>query len=210
MKTKKLVPQNPTVGLVLEGTTEYNAIPLLLQRLGVRTVAPSVFNGQPVQASIRSLVQNRLIRHVRTQLVKATGSVLVILDRESRPQSASKFGETVLTEMIRQVKRLDGEDASKRIAVVVADRSFENWLLADPEGLARSKLFRRNTRIVGQVACHADEKNAKELLQGSMAKGWYERSLHGPQLAKHPRVGEAGIKYCSASFLSFLAIIKNL
>ena len=185
MKTKGMDAPRPVVGLVLEGNTEYNAIPLLLQRLGVRTGAPSVFNGQPVHASIRSLVENRLIRYVRTQLVKATGTVLVILDRETRPQSASEFGKRVFTEMIRQVKRLDGEEASKRIAVVVADRSFENWLLADPEGIARSKLLRRNTRIVGQVACHADDRNAKELLQRSMARRWYERSLHGPQLAKH-------------------------
>jgi len=104
MKTKGMDVQRPAIGLVLEGITQYNAIPLLLQRLGVRTVAPSVFNGQPVDAPIRSLVENRLIRHVRTQLVKANGTVLVILDREARPQSASEFGKKVLAEVIRQVK----------------------------------------------------------------------------------------------------------
>lgn len=185
--------QSTAVGLVLEGTTEYRAIPMLLQQLGVRTVAPSVFDGQPVDASIRSLVENRLLRHVRTQLIKATSTVIVVLDRESRAQSAKDFGAQVLAESIRQVKRKDGEAASRRIAVAVADRAFENWLLADPEGISRSRLLRRNSGIAGRVACHADDRNAKELLQATMAKGWYEPSVHGPQLATHLRVREKGI-----------------
>jgi hypothetical protein len=138
-----------TIGLVLEGRTEYQAIPVMLRRLGIPTVAPSVFNGQPLGASVRVLVERRLLPHVRTQLLKASGVVMVVLDRETRAESAKDFEGAVHRELVGQVKRRDGESASRRVAVAVADRTFENWLLADPNGIARSKLLRRRSNLAG-------------------------------------------------------------
>ena len=210
MRRKTGRPAESTLGLVLEGITEYRAIPLLLHQLGVRAVAPSVFNGQPVDATVPALVEYRLLQHVRTQLLKASGKVIIVLDREDRSQSAEEFGTALREELVRQIGSYDGQGAAHRVAVAVADRRFENWLLADPEGVSRSKLLRRGNDLASRVKCHADTRNAKDLLQSVMAKRWYERAVHGPQLALHLRVEQAGVRYCSPSFAAFLRLVKTL
>jgi len=197
------------IGLVVEGATEYRALPLILNRLGVRFTTPSVFQGQPIQASIRQFVAARLLKHVRVQLTRSVARVIVVLDRETRKESARDFGDKLTLELKKQVKRLEGEAGSDKIAVAVADRSFENWLLADPDGIERSNLFRRNAGLNGKVACHADERDAKSILQNAMPRNWYERPIHGPQLAAHIRVEAAKVRFCSKSFASFLRMVQQ-
>jgi hypothetical protein len=177
--------------------------------LGINVVAPSVFNGQPTDAKLSALVEYRLLPHVRTQLFKASGMVIVVLDREDRSITADKFASELRVELARQVSKQDGPAAGERIAVHVADRKFENWLLADPDAVSRSRLFRRRNDLPGRVKCHADTRDAKDILQSVMSKGWYERAIHGPQLAKHIRVEDDRMKYCSPSFAAFLKLVKS-
>jgi hypothetical protein len=59
------------------------------------------------------------------------------------------------------------------------------------------------------VACNADSRDAKAILQAVITKGWYERSVHGPKLADHIRISQAGLKFCSRSFESFLRLVKE-
>jgi len=71
---------------------------LLLKKAGIETVAPSIFHGQAIEASVQDLVQFRLLRPVRAQLLKASGKVIVVLDREERGKSASDFSKTLCAE----------------------------------------------------------------------------------------------------------------
>ena len=200
----------PDVGIVVEGQTEYAALPVLLARLGLRSTTPSVFHGQPVAASAKNLVEGRLLQPVRVQLAKDARRVIVVLDREARPESAETLAETLCRELRRQVKRSEGEAAAKRVCVAVADRCFENWLLADPEGVSKSKLLAKKANLVGKVACHADDRDALSLLRGAMVRGWYDKAIHGPQLAQHIRVAEKKAAWCSKSFAGFLKLVLPL
>jgi hypothetical protein len=81
-------------------------------------------------------------------------------------------------------------------------------LLADPESVAKSRLLHRKNSIVKQVSCHSDTKDAKRILQTAMTRSWYERAVHGPMLARHVRVDEAEMKFCSRSFKAFLKSVQ--
>ncbi len=200
----------PVVGLVVEGQTEYAALPGLLARLGLRTTAPSVFHGQPAAASPKSLVEGRLLKPVRVQLAKDARRVIVVLDREARAESAKEFAERLCRELRRQVKRSEGAVAARRVWVAVADRCFENWLLADPQGVSKSTLLAKNANLVGKVACHADDRDAVALLRSALTRGWYEKAIHGPRLAQHIRVADPRARWCSRSFEAFLRLVLPL
>jgi hypothetical protein len=200
-------PTASRIGLVVEGETEYRALPLLLQHLGLSTTSPSIFHGQSVNASVQDLVKYRLLTHARTQLAKKASQVIVVLDRETRPESADVFGKALAKELRRQLRGCESEHAARRVFVAVADRRFENWLLADPEGVSKSKLLGKKANLVGRVACHADDRDALEVLREAIARGWYNKAIHGPQLAQHIRMRPVGISWCSKSFAAFLGLV---
>lgn len=196
------------VGTVVEGPTEYAAIPALLRRLGVRFTTPSSFNGQPVQVSVADLVKYRLLKHVLVQLNKNADLVVVVLDVEDRPLGEEKFSQMLRQEIRKQVVLVMGKRAAQKVEVVACMRRFENWLIADPRGLARCALIVKD--LFKAVACHADDHDAVALLTGAMAKGvGYRKAYHGPKLAQFVRVEQekAGNKLCSKSLRKFIEIV---
>ena len=132
------------LGLVVEGFSEYYAVPVLLKTLNVRSATPAVFHGQADEMNASALAR-RMLPVVRAQLRKGIRKLLIILDRESRPTCAPSLAETVRDEVVR---RLSEREVAVRctIAVVCADRKLENWLLADPYGIAGHKLIRDEVR----------------------------------------------------------------
>ena len=196
------------IGLVVEGPTEYSAIPVLLQRLGIRHTTPSSFNGQSVHVPLRDLVKYRLLKHVLVQLSRNTDLVLVILDVEDRPLTAEKFSEALCREIRKQVAQEMGRKAAAKVEVVACMRRFENWLIADPKGLTKSALIAKD--LSSQVACHADDRDALAMLSGAMAKGiWYRKAYHGPKLIQHVRVHQPGVSLCSQSLRRFIQIVTS-
>jgi len=196
------------VGLVVEGPTEYSAVPFLLRRLGIRHTTPSSINGQSVQAPLGDLVKYRLLKHVLVQLSKNADLVVVVLDVEERPMSSEQFSGALCREIRKQVTREKGRQAASKVEVVACMRRFENWLIADPKGLARCAWIVKD--LSKAVACHADDHDAVALLTGAMGKGvGYRKAYHGPKLAQFVRVEQekAGNKLCSISLRKFIQIV---
>jgi len=204
--------REPLIGLVVEGQTEYQALPAMLSRMGLKCTAPSCFQGQPVEAPIPVLVDRVLLPHVRVQLGRGGDPVIVILDRESRRKSARTLQAEVLRELRKRLRqkegKKEGEEAAGRIRVVVCDRTFENWIISDPEGLTRSANMNRD--LSRQVSCHADERDALSLIKSVFLKGKrYKKAVHGPQLAGYVRVEDSAVCQCSASLCRFLQIASG-
>lgn len=197
----------PLLGLVVEGKTEYQAIPEMLGRMKIRCTTPSCFHGQPVEAHVKTLVDKCLLQHVRVQMVKNADKVVVILDRESRLESLEEFRKSVLYELQKQLSEAGKSDETGKIEVIVCDRRFENWIISDPKGISRSNYIRHN--LSAKVNCHADDREALALLKSVFRTGnSYSKSIHGPRLAKYVRVEDVRVQQCSASLRKFLDIVR--
>ena len=199
----------PLVGLVVEGRTEYQALHEMLGRLGVRYTHPSCFNGQAVEAPIPALVAKKLLPGVRVQLAKRASKVLVVLDLEGRKTPLRKFRKDLLREMKKQVQQTEGREAARKVMVFVCNRRFENWLIADPRGLLKSKHIESD--LSRQVSCHADTKDALSLLKSALRKdSSYRKAVHGPRLARLVRVEDKRVRLCSESLRDFVASVRSL
>ena len=195
------------IGLVVEGSTEYEAIPNILYRLGVRYTRPSCIHGQPVCTDISVLVEYHLLSHVRVQLRKGASKVIVVLDLEDRNCSPQEFRQNLLAELRTKIIESEGKEHSKNVDVVVCNNKFENWLIADPKGLLKSNYIARS--FEGRVRCHADGKDALSILKFSFRKeDSYNKAIHGPRLAEKINV-ENYKKLCSESLRQFIEIVHS-
>jgi hypothetical protein len=199
----------PLIGLVLEGQTEYKSLPEMLDRLGIHYTRPSCINGQAEDASTTDVVKYLILPHVRWQLQKNVDIVVVVVDLERRQCSAGAFRDTLRNEIVRQLRDSEPSAPTEKVRVVVCNRTFENWLLADPGGMGRSALIEKD--LTRAVECHSDQKDALPLLKSAFRrKRRYVKALHGPELAKYIRVEDAEVHLCSESLREFIEIVTSL
>ncbi|UCC32315.1 MAG: hypothetical protein JSU86_08535, partial [Phycisphaerales bacterium] len=173
------------VGLVVEGKSEYYAVPVFAQRLGTAHRTPAVFHGQPVELSAGGVAQ-RVLPSLRAQTRKGVRKVVVVLDRESRESCAPDFARSVLNALRSKLKTFT-DDPSCPIRVVVPDRKFENWLLADLAGLVSHALIRRDARRSSRA--NVDGFDGEAELRKLMIRGRsYEKGEMTGDLAKCVRL----------------------
>ena len=193
------------LGLVVEGFSEYYAVPVLLKRLNVRSAIPAVFHGQSDEMNASAL-SRRMLPEVRAQLRKGIRKLLIILDCESRPTCAPNLAATVRDEVGR---RLSESAVAVRctIAVVCADRKLENWLLADPYGVAGHKLIRDEVRK--KRPTNVDGTDGKAELRRYFVRGkfYIEGEMTG-SLAFHLRVENNIVLRRSRSLRKFVTEVK--
>jgi hypothetical protein len=121
--------------------------------------------------------------------------VVLMTDRESRPEAASTFGERIGRAVA---------DAASAVAfhVVIADRMIENWFLADVEELSAKRAFvKRGLRQKNYEGTHG-----KAVLKGLLVKNHaYSEVRDGPALFETIRLSVA-VKN-SASLARLVAVI---
>lgn len=209
MRAKDTSRKGFRVGLVLEGRTEYAAIPEMLKKLDIRYAAPSVFHGQSVEVPVKVLVEHRLLKHVRVQIQKDVDAVFVVLDFEERKGPVGQFKRSLLKEIRTRVTKEDGRAQSQKVHVVVCNRKFENWLISDPKGIHRSNLIRQD--LSRSVNCHADNRDADALIKTVFRQGsFYDKAVHGQQLARWVRVDDGRVHLCSESLRGFIEELRHL
>ena len=133
----------PTFGLVVEGDAEYAALPLLHKK-------KLIANCPPLKASnlggvgsdrdptgIAKLVVGRVIAHK----VAGRHNVVVCIDREQRLVGPGAFAAQVAQALTTELLSRSANPAG--VFVVIADRAFEAWLLADAAGLHARGHFSR-------------------------------------------------------------------
>jgi hypothetical protein len=171
-----------TVGLVVEGDTEFYALPQLYRQALIPNCPPlKVKNLQGVgsdkdPAAVAKLVAGKVIAHRMAGIRK----VVVCIDREQRPSGAGEFAGAVSAALAAKLaaKGHRPED----VTVVVSDRAFEAWLLADARNLHAQRLLKKVPAFMcfeGQLGA-AQKKGCVEL--SDLLGEPYVKTKHGPAL----------------------------
>ncbi|HSP77936.1 MAG TPA: DUF4276 family protein [Myxococcaceae bacterium] len=174
----------PTVGLIVEGDAEFAAFPHLHKSKLIASCPPlKAINLGGVSADrkpegIARLIAPKVIQHQTAGCAR----VVICIDREHRTLCAPGFASAV-TQALRAELQQRGR-SSEEVHVVIADRAFEAWLLADAKGLHQRKAFKRAPHFKsfeGQLG-ERQQKGAVEL--ATLLGRTYSKTRDGPALFK--------------------------
>jgi hypothetical protein len=129
--------------------------------------------------------------------------VLLLIDREDRPDCAPEFAQAIEAAFVAR---------SRQVRVVVKDRKFENWLIADPKALGSLKGRFKPTKAFGNRVKPNKADNvadAKALLDQICVKGkgFYHKTQDPPRILEKMDITEAGKN--SRSFRRFLHLLGD-
>ncbi|MFQ6029146.1 MAG: DUF4276 family protein [Dehalococcoidia bacterium] len=194
------------IGFLVEGQSEYVALPELLKRcdsphvlLTRVLVAPVSPLGTPYQ------IANQLMKKIPILATRNVDKVVVLIDRENCPQCAGHRASEI---RIALNQRLMQKGYSLSVDVVIKNRCFENWLVADVEALREiSGIFELSQATLNQIQPNkADNANAIQLLRRSCCHPHtYEKVAHSKAILS--RADPNRIAANSRSFRRFLRLI---
>ena len=191
------------IGILVEGSAELEALKLLTERIkieGIQLLSPIQASMQPKSAP------GQIARVAAAKLgilkTKKAERVIVLIDREDRPECSGGWA----VEIEAAFKRL----GHQHIKVVIKNRKFENWLIADVGVFrklkARYKVTEKFEKSV--VPDKADTvADAKALLDQIVIKHGFHKRRDAAQVAAlqdHLEIGKN-----SRSFRRFLRLIGH-
>lgn len=114
------------------------------------------------------------------ELRKNTGLIVCVLDLEKRKIGAVDFGRKIIDEIVRQFSgKYDEPFLREVIRVFVADIMFENWIVADVDGIkVRGELVREDAA----QECFEGKSGSTSL--GRLMKVRYGKTEHASVLFK--------------------------
>jgi len=132
--------------------------------------------------------------------------IVCVIDRERRREDvktlASEFKKAIIEGVLADsANNFLRKDLENKIRVCFADRMFENWILADVEGLKSSNLIKSSAKQDG-----FEGENGVNLLNKLMSCK-YRKIEHAPTLFEFIRFSSA--KKNSQSFLYFLNLFSS-
>jgi hypothetical protein len=159
------------IGLLVDGRTEYYALPHLLPRLGSshQILAPLVCDIQPFASP--ALMAHVASKRFPILLKDKVDWILVLIDKETRQDCTGELVQVIEREMR---SRLDSKEVG--LSVVLKVSKFENWTASDPDALrALPGMFEKVERIEKQVAPNrADAVDALSLLKSCARKSYHK------------------------------------
>lgn len=193
------------VATISEGQTEYACLPLLYQQIAALTghtlLKPTVAPIPPDAPVVR--VAKECAKALKVAAIRRPDLVLLLLDREQMADAPGAIASRIETEIAR-VTRHDFA-----IRVVIKDRMFENWLIADPDALAaQPKRYRITEATRRRVSPNrADSVSAVALLKQVALNGQYDKVEDGKRTAVHMDVSRAAKN--SRSFRHLLHVLEH-
>ncbi|WP_436318284.1 DUF4276 family protein [Streptomyces albidoflavus] len=174
--------------------------PQLEKRLRVQILSP-------VRAAVDPLAPIPVLaRAARTglQMSFARGADLVVflIDREA--------SQTLASVRAFEVEGKLRDDIDDRIRVVVKDRSFENWLIASPEGFRAQRARYAHPERVEKMAVPNKADRVDDpcrLINSAMVRGQYDKTGDAPKILKAANVDSIAAN--SRSFRRFLAVLGD-
>lgn len=134
----------PTVGIIVEGDAEFAALPLLHRKKLLPGCPPlKAVNLGGVGSDRKPIgIAKRVAPKVIQLHLARCERIVVCFDREQRPECAPGLAQAVARELDAELaargKQIPG------VHVVIADRAFEAWLLADAVGLHQRGSFKHS------------------------------------------------------------------
>jgi hypothetical protein len=159
-----------TIGILVDGYSEYSGLPLLLPKL--RTIDHIL---RPLHCDIQPFSQPAQIAYVaskaaRVLIAQGATEIVVLIDKENRPECTVELVTSIELEMKRRLPMISSR-------VVLKVNTFENWLIADPAALSSYKsLFPKIRKIEKAVVPDkADHVDALSLLKDCAKNGHYDK-----------------------------------
>ena len=191
------------VALVVDGEAEYRSMGLVCEKLreecGQTFLRPVKAVVDPVSpaAAIARMLKDRIL----DMEARRADLIVVLIDRETRDECPGDVASAIRGEIQRY--------ATSQICVVLKDRMYENWLVADVSSLARMRARFNITRgrRVQIEPNRADGIDALELLRLAAKKKAYDKVADGIRIM---RVAEPSqIAANSRSFRRFLRCVRH-
>jgi uncharacterized protein DUF4276 len=193
------------IGLLVDGRAEYYGLPHVLPRLGSphQILSPLVCDIQP----FASPAQMALAAGKRFPILLAKGaeSIVVLIDKETRPDCTGELAQAVEREA---GVRLKDFSAMVKLQVVLKVVTFENWLVAASEALGGLPgLFENVARIEKQTAKgRADAVDALGLLKACSRQRAYDKVEGAVAICR--RLDPVRAAENSRSFRKFLKTVR--
>jgi hypothetical protein len=169
-----------TIGLIVEGDSEFYALPRLVNVFPGRCSPLRAINlGGLGSHMIPAQVAKRVAGKVRVHLAAGRKHVVVCIDREQREECPGTFAKSVLTSINATI----GPVPNFRVDVVVADRTFETWLLAGADGLFEQGFLQQSLKRPHCFEGELGEQGKKGVVELSRLLGRpYSKTGDGPRL----------------------------
>jgi hypothetical protein len=196
----------PRIGIIVDGEAEYRSFPELFGKLKEN---PAVLLS-PLKADIQpyaSVFQIASCVRSRVAILSGRGAerIVVVLDRETRDECPGEIARALASAL----QTVCDESATIELRVVVKDRMYENWLIADTDSLTRQRArFSLADGVVRQIRRDkADGLDALEVLKGAVRRGQYEKVVDSIRIMS--KADPLAIATNSRSFRRFLRLIDH-
>ena len=193
------------IGIVVDGLGEFQSLPEICARLclrpGDQLLAPVHARLQPKSAPGR--IAEGVLKKLDLLRKRGADVVLLLIDREDRPDCAPEFAQAIETAFVAM---------GEQVHVVVKNRKFENWLIADPKALASHKKRFKPTEVFRK---HVRPNKADNVADATAllnqicvkGKGFYHKTQDPPRILEKMDITEAGKN--SRSFRRFLHLLGD-
>jgi len=191
-------------GVIGEGETEYNCVPSMIATLGHTVAGVHNLGGVGPDYPWDRVFTDKIYPYVRGFAVKRPENrpdrVLIVLDRESREDCCGNLASAA-EELLSQSLAKDNLTIS--LSVVLANRQFECWLLANIHVLDKSRIMKRP--ISELLNGGTDERNVLRIITSNLVRGeTWDKPRYGKQLAQRLDLQDASVLANSRSLRKFV------
>jgi hypothetical protein len=170
------------IACVGEGDTEYFCVPKIIGRLGHIVVSNANLGGCCQDWDQTFTAQ--ILPYVRTAALKRPDKILIVLDREKRPECCPSLVQraiTIVTDGLAQV------NLSTAFSIIVSDKKFESVVMADYELVDKLPILER--AVSPEFGDSLDGKDPKTIVDRALKPGTaYHKVRHGGALASRMRL----------------------
>ncbi len=195
------------IGFIVDGQAEFNSLPILLSKIEsqhtiIRAPLLAPMNGNyPVGQIVR-----QLSTRLKILAVRGVEHACVVLDREAADQCPGQLAQQIATsaQPCVQAAGLNG------ITVVLKDKMYENWLIADVDALqSLNGRFDVQPHSLRQVSTGgADRVDAVALLKRLTKKASYDKVADACRIVRVADPLRMGAN--SRSFRRFLRVVGHV
>lgn len=192
------------MAVVTEGDGEFKALPALFDQFReanenlelIRITKLSVQPDGPVEK-----IKRQCEKLAPLFTAKRVDEVILVLDREQQGDAAGVVAQRIESAVAGILPM--------RLRVVLKDRTFENWVIADVDALATMPARFEVTPALRRAVTpnKADRVAALELIKKASRSGNYDKIQDAERVLKHARVEHIGAN--SRSFRHLLHILQH-
>ncbi len=191
------------IGVVVDGRSEFSALPKL--KLQIEDISGNTI-AEIVKADIHPMATAAVIARAAAERISVlqmrnVDCVVVLVDREDRPECPGALAE--------QIRERIQPRAPMPVAVVIKDRTFENWLVSDPDALLGMRArFAVSRGVVNSIRPNkADHIDAARALRVAARGHAYEKVKDAGRILERADVLRMAAN--SRSFRKFLRCVGH-